>query len=36
MDLRRIGWDGMGWIDLVQDKNQWRTLVNKIMYFPVP
>jgi hypothetical protein len=22
MDLRRIGWDGMGWIDLAQDRDQ--------------
>jgi hypothetical protein len=28
MDLREIGWDGMDWIDLVQDKDQWRVLVN--------
>jgi hypothetical protein len=21
MDLREIGWDGMDWIDLVQDRN---------------
>jgi hypothetical protein len=23
IDLREIGWDGMDWIDLAQDKNQW-------------
>jgi hypothetical protein len=23
MDLREIGWDGMDWIDLAQDRNQW-------------
>jgi hypothetical protein len=28
MDLREIGWDGMDWIDLAQDRNQWRALVN--------
>jgi hypothetical protein len=27
MDLREIGWDGMGWIDLAQDRDQWRALV---------
>jgi hypothetical protein len=25
MDLREIGWDGMYWIDLAQDRDQWRT-----------
>jgi hypothetical protein len=25
--LREIGWDGMGWIDLAQDRDQWRALV---------
>jgi hypothetical protein len=24
MDLGEIGWDGMDWIDLAQDRNQWR------------
>jgi hypothetical protein len=28
IDLRGIGWDGRDWIDLAQDKNQWRALVN--------
>jgi hypothetical protein len=31
MDLREIGWDGMDWIDLAQDRNQWRALVNTIL-----
>jgi hypothetical protein len=31
MDLRGIGWDGMDWIDLAQDSDQWRALVNKVM-----
>jgi hypothetical protein len=26
MDLREIGWRGMDWIDLAQDRNQWRLL----------
>jgi hypothetical protein len=29
MDLRKIGWGGMDWIDLAQDRDQWRALVNK-------
>jgi hypothetical protein len=24
IDLREIGWDGMDWIDLAQDRDQWR------------
>jgi hypothetical protein len=31
MDLREIGWGGMDWIILVQDRDQWRALVNPIM-----
>jgi hypothetical protein len=31
MDLREIGWDGMDWIDLTQDRDQWRVLVNTVM-----
>jgi hypothetical protein len=31
MDLREIGWDGMDWIDLSQDRDQWRALVNTII-----
>jgi hypothetical protein len=27
MDLREIGWDGMNWIELAQDRDQWRALV---------
>jgi hypothetical protein len=26
MDLREIGWDGMDWIGLAQDRDQWRVL----------
>jgi hypothetical protein len=36
MDLRDIGWGGMDWIDLAQDKVQWRALVNTIMNLLVP
>jgi hypothetical protein len=31
MDLREIGWGGMDWIDLHQDRDQWRAFVNTIM-----
>jgi hypothetical protein len=36
MDLREIGWDGMDWIDLAQDRDQWRALVNTVMSLRVP
>jgi hypothetical protein len=36
IDLREIGWDGMDWIDLAQDRYQWRALVNTVMNFRVP
>jgi hypothetical protein len=31
LELREIGWGGMDWIDLGQDRDQWRTLVNTVM-----
>jgi hypothetical protein len=33
---REIGWDGMDWIDLAQDRDQWRALVNMVMSLRVP
>jgi hypothetical protein len=36
MDLREIGWDGMDWIELAEDRNQWRALVNTEMNLRVP
>jgi hypothetical protein len=36
MDLREIGWGGMDWIDLAQDTDQWRALVNTVMNLRVP
>jgi hypothetical protein len=36
MDLKEIGWDGVDWIDLAQDRNQWRALVNTEMNLRVP
>jgi hypothetical protein len=36
IDLRDIRWDGMDWIDLAQDKDQWKALVNTGMNLGVP
>jgi hypothetical protein len=36
VDLREIGWGGMDWIDVAQDRNQWRALVNTVMSLRVP
>jgi hypothetical protein len=36
VDLREIGWDGMDWFDLAEDRDQWRALVNTVMNFRVP
>jgi hypothetical protein len=33
MDIRVIGFGGIGWIDLDQDRGQWRALVNTVMNF---
>jgi hypothetical protein len=36
MDIGEIGWGGMDWIGLVQDRDQWRALVSAIMNLLVP
>jgi hypothetical protein len=36
MDLRETGWGGMDWIDLAEDRGQWRALVNIAMNLWVP
>jgi hypothetical protein len=36
MDLREIIWGGMDWIDLAQDMDQWRAVVNRVMNLLVP
>jgi hypothetical protein len=36
LDLREVGRDGGDWIDLAEDRNQWRALVNAVMNLRVP
>jgi hypothetical protein len=36
IDLREIGFVGMCWIDMAQDRDQWRTLVNTVTTLRVP
>jgi hypothetical protein len=35
VDLQEMGW-GVGWIDLAQDRDRWRALVNAVMNLRVP
>jgi len=36
MDLRELGWKGVDWIHLAQDREQWRALVNMEMKLQLP
>jgi hypothetical protein len=36
IDIRKTGWDGVDWIHLAQERDQWRALVNMVMNPRVP
>jgi hypothetical protein len=36
MAFREIGWEGVDWIHLAEDRDQWRALVNTVMNLRVP
>jgi hypothetical protein len=36
IDITERAWNGTNWIDLAQDRDQWRALVNTVMNLRVP
>jgi hypothetical protein len=36
MDLQEVGWEVVDWIDMAQDRDRWRAVVNAVMNLWVP
>jgi hypothetical protein len=36
IDLQQLGYEGMDWIEMAQDRDRWRAIVNAVMNLQVP
>jgi hypothetical protein len=36
MDLQEVGWEGVDWIDMAQDRDWWRAIVSEVLNLGVP
>jgi hypothetical protein len=36
VDIKEMGWEGVDWIHLAQDRDQWQAVVNTVMNLRVP
>jgi hypothetical protein len=36
VDLQEVGWEGMDWIELAQDRDRWQAIVNAVMNLQFP